>query len=127
MKSAYLKKKFSKKKKQLEIDITSLLDILVILLVFLIKAYNPDDATLRLVENLELPSSSSKKIRELSITIQVDKNRQIWVENKNIGVLDENSTDDKIEALYMSLKNEKSILQKKQREDWPNWKIRKIL
>ncbi len=112
MRSAYLQKKLFKKKKQLEIDITSLLDILVILLVFLIKAYNPDDATLRLVEDLNLPTSSAKKIRELSITVQVDKKRQIWVKNKNIGILDENKKDLKVESLYISLQKERETLQK---------------
>ena len=51
------------------------LDILVILLVFLLKAYNPDESVLQIVEDLTLPFSDSRKIREDSITIQLDKNK----------------------------------------------------
>ena len=101
--SSFLKKR-KLKKKNLEIDITSLLDILVILLVFLLRAYNPDESVLQIVENLTVPFSDSRKIREDSITVQLDKDRQIWVEDKKIGVVrdDRNPRIDKLYTLLVS-------------------------
>lgn len=74
-----------KKKKELDIDITSLLDILVILLVFLLKSYNPSDLKLDLTDNLELPESISTLHGNQSVTIQVNKSRAIFINNKEIG------------------------------------------
>ncbi|WP_372654884.1 biopolymer transporter ExbD [Halobacteriovorax sp.] len=74
-----------KKKKELDIDITSLLDILVILLVFLLKSYNPSDLKLDLTNNLELPESVSLLHGNQSVTIQVNKNRSVYIDNKEIG------------------------------------------
>ena len=115
MKNKFLKEKLSNKKK-LEIDITSLLDILVILLVFLLKAYNPDESILHVVENLTLPFSDSKKIRELYITVQVDKNRQIWIDNEKIGVIGKDLKNGKIEILHASLMREKEKYRKEEEE-----------
>ncbi len=74
-----------KKKKELDIDITSLLDILVILLVFLLKSYNPSDLKLDLTKNLELPESTSLLHGNQSVTIQVNKSRSVFINNKEIG------------------------------------------
>ena len=110
MQSSYLKKK-RLKKKNLEIDITSLLDILVILLVFLLRAYNPDESVLQIVENLTLPFSDSRNIREESITIQLDKDKQIWVEKEKIGVVKGNKNP-KIDTLHEALIKERDRLEK---------------
>lgn len=101
MQSSFFKKRNSKKK-NLEIDITSLLDILVILLVFLLRAYNPDESVLQIVDNLALPFSDSRKIREESITIQLDKNRQLWIEKEKVVVV-KNDKNPKIDKLYAAL------------------------
>ena len=105
MQSSFLKKR-NLKKKNLEIDITSLLDILVILLVFLLRAYNPDESILKIAENITLPFSDSRKIREKSITVQLDKNRKIWVEDKKIGLV-KGDKNQKIEKLYRILLKER--------------------
>lgn len=115
MKNKFLQEKLSNKK-TLEIDITSLLDILVILLVFLLKAYNPDESVLHVVENLSLPFSDSKKIREVYITVQVDRKNQIWMDNEKIGVIEKKTNHGRIEILYESLVKEKGRFRKEQEE-----------
>lgn len=83
------KKRFAslgkKKKEPLEVDITSLLDILVILLVFLLKSYNASDLTLDVVEKLELPPSKSEVMGQMAITVQVNKERKLWIDNVPMG------------------------------------------
>ncbi|WP_127715861.1 biopolymer transporter ExbD [Halobacteriovorax sp. HLS] len=81
----------NRKKKELDIDITSLLDILVILLVFLLKSYNPSDLKLEVKDNLEMPESISKKLGNMSVTIQVSKDRKVFVNNKEIGRISKGS------------------------------------
>lgn len=52
-----------RKRRESELDITSLLDILVILLVFLLKSYNSSELKVNVVDNLNLPSSESRELR----------------------------------------------------------------
>ena len=54
-----MRKTFNRRKKRepVDIDITSLLDILVIMLVFLLLNYNASDLKLELVPNLEMAPS----------------------------------------------------------------------
>ena len=71
------------KKGIMEIDITSLLDILVILLIFLIKSYNSSGVTLNVPKGIELPSSGSESINTPGVLIQVSKDT-IWVDSKTV-------------------------------------------
>ncbi len=84
-----MKKRFGKirssSNKTLELDITSLLDILVILLVFLLKSYNASDLKLDLIPNLMLPDSYARKLGNDAIIIQINKKRDIYLDNKLIG------------------------------------------
>ncbi|ATH07612.1 hypothetical protein BIY24_06525 [Halobacteriovorax marinus] len=82
-----------KSKKDLDIDITSLLDILVILLVFLLKSYNPSDLKLDLTDNLELPDSISTLHGNQSVTIQVNKSREIFIDNKQVGKIPKSNSN----------------------------------
>ena len=56
-----MKKRFGRKRNReaVDVDITSLLDILTILLVFLLKSYNASDLKLDLTKNLEMADSAS--------------------------------------------------------------------
>lgn len=83
----------NKKKKELDVDITSLLDILVILLVFLLKSYNPSDLKLDVKNNLSMPKSVSKKLGNMSVTIQVSKDREVFVNNKRIGQISKSGSN----------------------------------
>jgi biopolymer transport protein ExbD len=66
-----------------DLDITSLLDILVILLIFLIKSYNSSGITMSVPEGIELPKSGSSNINTAGIMIQVSKDK-IWVDTKTV-------------------------------------------
>ncbi|MCB9062230.1 MAG: biopolymer transporter ExbD [Halobacteriovoraceae bacterium] len=78
-------KRHSKNEKNVDIDITSLLDILVILLVFLLRSYNASDLSIDLQEHIELPLSNTRVMGSFGVIVQVNKNKEIWVNNKNIG------------------------------------------
>ena len=90
-----------KNKEPMEIDITSLLDILVILLVFLLKSYSASELKLELADALTLPESRSETLGTDTIVVQVNKHRKIFVDNKEIGSADNGGT--KINELYNAL------------------------
>jgi len=73
----------NRKKPLVEIDITSLLDILVILLVFLLRSYNTSGITMNVPKGIELPNSASQSINTAGVQIQVSKDK-IWVDSKTI-------------------------------------------
>ena len=97
------------KKEPMELDITSLLDILVILLVFLLKSYNASNLKLNLVKSLKVPDSKARKLGSHSVIVQVDKNKKIWIDNKVVGQIDRK---EKIDSLYDFLKNKREIASK---------------
>ncbi len=86
------KKRFSRinknKNKELEVDITSLLDILVILLVFLLKSYNPTDLKLDVVKDITLPNSESEALGHTATTVQISSDHDFWIDSKKLGSLD---------------------------------------
>ncbi|MEE2670884.1 MAG: biopolymer transporter ExbD [Bdellovibrionota bacterium] len=65
------------------IDITSLLDILVILLVFLLKSYNSSGVVLNVPKGITLPDSKSESMSNAGIMIQVSKDK-IYVDDETI-------------------------------------------
>ena len=77
-------------KKECDVDITSLLDILVILLVFLLKSYSASDLRVDLVENLSLPSSVTEDLGEMAVIVQINRSQNIWVNDVSIGKLSRN-------------------------------------
>jgi len=70
-----------KKKESVDIDITSLLDILVILLVFLLKSYNSSGIVLNVPKGVTLPKSESRSFNTSGVIIQVSPTT-IWVDDK---------------------------------------------
>ena len=94
----------------LDIDITSLLDILVILLVFLLKSYNASDLKIDLAKQVVLPNSRSSILGHESIIVQINQNKKIFINNKEIGSL--STKANKIPILYQSLLKHKSVLDK---------------
>ena len=73
-----------KKKEQVfDIDITSLLDILTIMLVFLLQSYNSSGVIINVPKGLELPKSTSESLNTFGVNIQVSKS-QIWVDDKEV-------------------------------------------
>ena len=71
------------KKEVAELDITSLLDILVILLVFLIKSYNASGVLLNIPENLKMPESKSRNANSSGVMVQSSKDK-MWVDDKEV-------------------------------------------
>lgn len=91
--------------KELDVDITSLLDILVILLVFLLKSYNASDLKLEVAKNINLPKSKSMTLGNMAVIVQVSDQKDIWINNRKIGRYIA-SADEKIDVLYNALEEE---------------------
>lgn len=72
-----------KKEKVIDIDITSLLDILTILLVFLLQSYNSSGVIINVPKGIELPRSASESLNNFGVNIQVSKTN-IWVDDKEV-------------------------------------------
>lgn len=72
-----------KKKEVIDLDITSLLDILVILLVFLLKSYSSSGQVINVPKDITLPISESQMISSSGTIVQVSAN-SLWVDNKEI-------------------------------------------
>jgi biopolymer transport protein ExbD len=72
-----------KKKGPIDLDITSLLDVLVIMLIFLLKSYNTSSVTLSIPEGIKLPTSTSQNLSTAGVMIQVSESN-IWVDSKNV-------------------------------------------
>jgi biopolymer transport protein ExbD len=68
------------KKESIDLDITSLLDILVIMLVFLLKSYNSSGIIINIPKDVTLPISSSASLNSTGVNIQVSP-KKIWVED----------------------------------------------
>lgn len=84
--------RFTRRKKNsvFDIDITSLLDILTILLVFLLQSYNSSGVIINVPEGIELPRSASESLNNFGVNIQVSKTN-IWVDDTE--VLNSETTD----------------------------------
>ena len=67
------------KKELIELDITSLLDILVIMLVFLLKSYNSSGVVINIPKDVRLPISNSSSLNSTGVNIQVSP-KNIWVD-----------------------------------------------
>lgn len=77
--------RYSRRKKEqvFDIDITSLLDILTIMLVFLLQSYNSSGVTINVPKDIELPRSASETLNNFGVNIQVSKT-QIFVDDAEV-------------------------------------------
>lgn len=82
-----MKKKFTRHKEReaVDVDITSLLDILTILLVFLLKSYNASDLKLDLQKGLDMADSDARTMTRYAPVVQVNKEAKVFLNNKEIG------------------------------------------
>lgn len=79
-----------KRKSQVfDLDITSLLDILVIMLVFLLQSTNSTGIIMTIPKDVELPKSSSATPNNEGIIVQVSPTT-IWVEDSEVLNIEEN-------------------------------------
>jgi len=91
-----------------DIDITSLLDILTILMVFLLQSYNSSGVVINVPKEIEIPRSNSETLNSFGVNVQVSKN-QIWVDDKevvNTDTLDETQLFDEGGRRIIPLYNE---------------------
>lgn len=72
-----------KKPAAFDIDITSLLDILTIMLVFLLQSYNSSGVIINVPKGIELPQSNSESLNNFGVNIQISQT-QIWVDDKEV-------------------------------------------
>ncbi len=72
-----------RRKEVLDLEITSLLDVLVIILVFLLKSYNSSGVLINIPKTISLPNSDSVSINSYGVNIQVSPTT-IWVDDKEI-------------------------------------------
>ena len=84
-----MKKRFARRRNReaVDVDITSLLDILTILLVFLLKSYNASDLKLDLQRNLDMADSDARAMTRYAPVVQVNKEARVFLNNKEIGRL----------------------------------------
>lgn len=82
-----LQKQRRTKEKNVDLDITSLMDIITILLVFLIQSYNVTDLKLEMVSGITLPDSTSDTFGSNAVIVQVNKDRHVYVDNIHIGTI----------------------------------------
>lgn len=82
-----MKKRFSKKRNRevVDVDITSLLDILTILLVFLLMSYNASDLQLDLTTKLDMADSNAQELTKFAPVLQVNKEQVVFLNMKEIG------------------------------------------
>ena len=90
-----------------EVDITSLLDILVILLVFLLKSFNDAELTVDLVNELALPYSNSRMATNGGVILQVNAKRNIFVNVDVIGNMNNPNTFPKVRSKLSEIYKEK--------------------
>ena len=98
-----------------DLDITSLLDVLVILLVFLLKSYSATGQLANIPKGVTLPKSDSESMNNPGVVVQASKSK-IWVDDKVI--IDANQKaplyDDggkRIVALFDELVRKKETIQ----------------
>jgi len=77
------------KKETVEIDITSLLDILTILLVFLLRSYNATDLKLEVVKDVNVAVSESEDLGSHAVILQVNDKKELYLNTKKVADLDE--------------------------------------
>ena len=81
------------KREVMDLDITSLLDILVIILVFLLKSYNTSGILFNVPKGIVLPKSSTINDNTPGVVVQVSETK-IWVDDELVMDLEE--TKDRI-------------------------------
>ena len=111
-----MKRRFKKRERReaIDVDITSLLDILTILLVFLLKSYNASDLTVDLVEKLDMADSKSREMTSFAPIVQVNKNMLVFVNTKEVGRMPASGG---MGFLQKALKDERSRLEAENKEN----------
>ncbi|MBF0316003.1 MAG: biopolymer transporter ExbD [Oligoflexia bacterium] len=71
-----------------DLNLTSLLDVLAILLVFLLQSYGASDLSVNLAEELALPYTKIRNFGSISPIVQVNRMRGVWIDGEYKGELE---------------------------------------
>jgi biopolymer transport protein ExbD len=93
-------------------DITSLMDIVTIIVVFLLTGYTASDLVIPIVKNVEIPFSLSEQMGREEILVQVSSNREVYLKDQLIGTFDDDNTM-VVQVLFDKLSEEKKKLEQK--------------
>lgn len=117
-----MKKKFARKREReaVDVDITSLLDILTILLVFLLKSYNASDLSLDLQKGLEMADSDARAMTRFAPVVQVNKEARVFLNNKEIGRM---PASGEMPVLTEALKKAKAGIEEQNKKKLPNQQV----
>lgn len=112
-----MRRTFNRRKKTelVDLDITSLLDILVIMLVFLLLNYNASDLKLELVEKLEMAPSESQRITHYAPVVQLSGEEVISLDNVEVARLQEGEAQG-LAQLQAKLEERHKTLSEKERK-----------
>ncbi len=106
------------KQEILDFDITSLLDILVIILVFLLKSYNSSGIVINVPKEITLPPSDSISINTSGVNVQASE-EIIYVDDKVVYRREEAKSPlgqmDIIYPVYDELVKKKSVIEQIQK------------
>lgn len=110
-----MKKRFTKKRSHepIDVDITSLLDILTILLVFLLMSYNASDLSLDLTSKLDMADSNAQELTKFAPVLQVNKESTVFLNNKEIGRLPASGSMPELTAALKAQRTETEANNKK--------------
>lgn len=106
-----------KKSKEFDIELTSLIDIVTILLVFLLQSSSVADYEIKLLTGLELPSSETVNLAKRGITVQMNKNYELYIEDKLIGKALNGEWETSLDQNYVK---ELDILRQTVEDVWKN-------
>lgn len=113
MKTKGFSKTHRKRKEPIDLDINSLLDILVILLVFLLKSYNPSDLFVDIPSEMKVPISQSTDLGRKFVTVKVLNEENIWIEDAKI-----DSTN--MDGFLVKLKEERAKIKSSEDQKYLN-------
>lgn len=91
-----------KRNQSFDIELTSLIDIVTILLVFLLQSSSVADYEIKLLTGMDLPSSATVNLAKRGITVQMNKDYELYIEDKMIGKAENGSWNDDLSKNFVT-------------------------
>lgn len=110
-------REYRRSKEALVVDITSLLDILIIILFFLLKTYSTTGNVTNIAKEIKLPVSESLNVSTEAVVVQVSKTK-VWVDEKLVVTDDDPKTrlydwgGRRLVPLFNELVNKKNMIKR---------------
>ena len=83
-----------------ELNLTSLMDVLIILLFFLLMSYNPSVLEINTPDGVNPPFSTSLEMGVDAVIFQVNSNKELYFGQEMLGNIENDADKDKIEASF---------------------------